>query len=89
VLSQALMESEVAGLIGAERHERTGERTAYRQAGHGSPSAHPRAPAPAVTLCFRPNARTCCRMSAADAGRDAMRRAGDDAHVNRRPPVAS
>jgi putative transposase len=30
VLSQALMESEVAGLIGAERHERTGDRTAYR-----------------------------------------------------------
>lgn len=30
VLSQALMESEVAGLIGAERHERTGERTTYR-----------------------------------------------------------
>jgi transposase-like protein len=30
VLSQALMESEAAGLIGAERHERTGERTAYR-----------------------------------------------------------
>lgn len=30
VLSQALMESEVAGLIGAERHERSGERTAYR-----------------------------------------------------------
>jgi len=30
VLSQALMESEVAGLIGAERHDRTGERTAYR-----------------------------------------------------------
>lgn len=30
VLSQALMESEVAGLIGAERHERTSERTAYR-----------------------------------------------------------
>ena len=30
MLSQALMESEVAGLIGAERHERTGERTAYR-----------------------------------------------------------
>ena len=30
VLSQALMETEVAGLIGAERHERTGERTAYR-----------------------------------------------------------
>jgi transposase-like protein len=30
VLAQALMESEVAGLIGAERHERTGERTAYR-----------------------------------------------------------
>src|SRR5690349_4178306 len=26
VLSQALMETEVAGLIGAERHERTGER---------------------------------------------------------------
>jgi transposase-like protein len=25
VLSQALMETEVAGLIGAERHERTGE----------------------------------------------------------------
>jgi transposase-like protein len=30
VLSQALMETEVAGLIGAERHERTGDRTAYR-----------------------------------------------------------
>jgi transposase-like protein len=30
VLSQALMETEVAGLIHAERHERTGERTAYR-----------------------------------------------------------
>lgn len=30
VLSQALMETEVAGLIGAERHERTGERTGYR-----------------------------------------------------------
>ena len=30
VLSQALMETEVAGLIGADRHERTGERTAYR-----------------------------------------------------------
>jgi putative transposase len=30
VLSQALMESEVAGLIGAERHERTDDRTAYR-----------------------------------------------------------
>jgi transposase-like protein len=30
VLSQALMESEVAGLIGAERHERTPDRTAYR-----------------------------------------------------------
>ena len=30
VLSQALMESEVAGLIGAERHERTAERAAYR-----------------------------------------------------------
>ena len=30
VLSQALMESEVAGLIGAERHERTSARTAYR-----------------------------------------------------------
>src|SRR3954468_489908 len=30
VLSQALMESEVAGLIGAERHERNGERTGYR-----------------------------------------------------------
>ena len=30
VLSQALMESEVAGLIGAERHERSGERTTYR-----------------------------------------------------------
>ena len=33
VLSQALMETEVAGLIGAERHERTGERTAYRNGG--------------------------------------------------------
>jgi len=30
VLSQALMETEVAGLIGAERHERTSERTAFR-----------------------------------------------------------
>jgi len=30
VLSQALMESEVAGLIGAERHERSGDRTGYR-----------------------------------------------------------
>lgn len=30
VLSQALMESEVAGLIGAERYERTGERQTYR-----------------------------------------------------------
>jgi putative transposase len=30
VLSHALRETEVAGLIGAERHERTGERTAYR-----------------------------------------------------------
>jgi transposase-like protein len=30
VLSQALMETEVAGLIGAERHERNGDRTAYR-----------------------------------------------------------
>jgi putative transposase len=30
VLAQALMETEVAGLIGAERHERTGDRTAYR-----------------------------------------------------------
>jgi transposase-like protein len=30
VLSQALMEAEVAGVIGAERHERTGDRTAYR-----------------------------------------------------------
>lgn len=30
VLSQALMETEVAGLIGAERHERTAARTAYR-----------------------------------------------------------
>jgi len=28
VLSQALMDTEVAGLIGAERHERTGDRTA-------------------------------------------------------------
>ena len=30
VLSQALRETEVADLIGAERHERTGERSAYR-----------------------------------------------------------
>jgi transposase-like protein len=30
VLSQALMETEVAGLIGAERHERTADRTAFR-----------------------------------------------------------
>ena len=33
ILSQVLMETEVAGLIGAERHERTGERSASR---HGS-----------------------------------------------------
>lgn len=37
VLSQALMETEVAGLIGAERHERTGERTAVSQR---QPDAH-------------------------------------------------
>src|SRR5688572_25754078 len=30
VLSQALMETEVAGLIGADRHERTPERTGHR-----------------------------------------------------------
>ena len=30
VLSQALMETEVAGLIGAERPERTADRVAYR-----------------------------------------------------------
>jgi len=30
VLSQALMESEVSGLIGAERYERSGERSSYR-----------------------------------------------------------
>jgi putative transposase len=30
VLSQALMETEVAGLIGADRHERTPDRTAHR-----------------------------------------------------------
>jgi transposase-like protein len=30
VLSQALMETEVAGLIGAERHERTATRDTYR-----------------------------------------------------------
>jgi len=30
VLAQALMESEVAGLIGAERHERTSDRAGYR-----------------------------------------------------------
>src|SRR5512139_88301 len=30
VLSQALMETEVAGLIGADRHERSADRTAYR-----------------------------------------------------------
>ncbi len=30
VLSQALMETEVAGLIGAERHERSDSRTAFR-----------------------------------------------------------
>src|SRR6202158_2568788 len=29
-LSQALMETEVAGLIGAERHERSGDRSGYR-----------------------------------------------------------
>ena len=30
VLAQALMETEVAGLIGADRHERTPERTGHR-----------------------------------------------------------
>ena len=30
VLAQALMDAEVTELIGAERHERTGERTGYR-----------------------------------------------------------
>lgn len=30
VLSQALMETEVAGLIGVERHERSGDRSACR-----------------------------------------------------------
>ena len=30
VLSQALMETEVAGLIGADRHERSGHRNGYR-----------------------------------------------------------
>lgn len=30
MLSQALMETEVAGLIGADRHERTGERATCR-----------------------------------------------------------
>ena len=30
VLSQALMETEVAGLLGADRHERTPERTGHR-----------------------------------------------------------
>jgi len=30
VLAQALMESEVSGLIGAERYERSGERSSYR-----------------------------------------------------------
>jgi putative transposase len=30
VLAQALMETEVAGLIGAERHERSAERSGYR-----------------------------------------------------------
>jgi len=30
VLSQALMEAEVSGVIGAERHERSGDRTTYR-----------------------------------------------------------
>jgi hypothetical protein len=30
VLSQALMETEVAGLIGADRHERTPDRTGHR-----------------------------------------------------------
>ena len=30
VLAQALMEAEVTGLVGAERHERSDERTTYR-----------------------------------------------------------
>jgi transposase-like protein len=32
VLSQALMETEVAGLIGAERHERSATQTGFRNA---------------------------------------------------------
>ena len=37
VLSQALMETEVASLIGAERHERTGERVAYHNGSRTRP----------------------------------------------------
>ena len=37
VLSQALMETEVASLIGAERHARTGERVAYRNGSRTRP----------------------------------------------------
>jgi len=45
VLSQALMEAEVPASIGAERHERTGDRTAYRlaHADVGHPRRHDRA----------------------------------------------
>jgi len=35
VLAQALMETEVAGLLGAERHERTDERQGYRNGSRG------------------------------------------------------
>jgi putative transposase len=44
VLSQALMETEVAGLIGAERHERTAERTAYRNGSRCGRGIHAWAP---------------------------------------------
>jgi putative transposase len=33
VLAQALMESEVTGVVGADRHERSEDRTAYRRHG--------------------------------------------------------
>ena len=42
VLSQALMEAEVAASIGAERHERTGERTGLPQRCAHADVGHPR-----------------------------------------------
>jgi len=67
VLSQALMETEVAGLISADRHERTPDRTRFRTIAHGRVPVPPTSfsgacevdvaptslPALACAICFR------------------------------------